>query len=254
MRSVSILLALCFVSTAQVSEYDFYAEFRRWGADMRRTEKLAPEAIVERYRSKLASEGVASAEINRRVRLLTTDREKLEVDFWNRYLTDDKPVFNTEPNAFLLEILKDRKPGNALDMGMGQGRNAIYLAKQGWKVTGIDPADRAVELARKRAGELGLTLETHVIPDTKYDFGKEKWDLVLYSWTAPSEGMHPRVIESLKRGGIVVHEGGGEWFARNAWLKQFDSLRILRYEYVVAKSDYFGRREIPTVRFVAQKE
>jgi methylase of polypeptide subunit release factors len=46
-------------------------------------------------------------------------------------------------------VTQGRKPGTALDWGMGQGRNAIYLAGQGWDVTGVDISDVAVEQAKK---------------------------------------------------------------------------------------------------------
>ncbi|HET8550508.1 MAG TPA: hypothetical protein VFL57_21000 [Bryobacteraceae bacterium] len=56
--------------------------------------------------------------------------------------------YNTAPNAFLAEIIEGRKPGVALDYGMGAGRNSIYLAKLRWQVFGFDPASEAVALAK----------------------------------------------------------------------------------------------------------
>jgi len=52
--------------------------------------------------------------------------------------------FKRSPNSLLVEAVKGRRPGSALDVGMGEGRNAIYLAKQGWHVTGIDRAEGAL--------------------------------------------------------------------------------------------------------------
>jgi hypothetical protein len=46
-------------------------------------------------------------------------------------LTAPTSTFNTQPNAFLVEMTRHLTPGKALDVGMGQGRNAIYLAQQG---------------------------------------------------------------------------------------------------------------------------
>ncbi len=64
---------------------------------------------------------------------------------WNKLLTRDTTYkFNEEPNALLMETVKRQKPGKALDLGMGQGRNSIYLAMNGWEVTGVDIADEAV--------------------------------------------------------------------------------------------------------------
>ena len=53
-----------------------------------------------------------------------------------------------------------QQPGTALDYGMGQGRNSIYLAGLGWQGVGIDPAEAGVAIAQKQAKDLGLTLHT----------------------------------------------------------------------------------------------
>ena len=59
------------------------------------------------------------------------------------------PEFKTEPNRLLMETVDGRKPGRALDVGMGQGRNALALARLGWDVTGFDVS--AVGLAEASA-------------------------------------------------------------------------------------------------------
>ena len=50
----------------------------------------------------------------------------------------DKPGFSTQPNGLLVATVEDRKPGRALDVGMGEGRNSVFLALKGWDVTGFD--------------------------------------------------------------------------------------------------------------------
>src|SRR2546426_936208 len=67
------------------------------------------------------------------------------------YRGEDGDVFSRKPNAFLVEMARQRKPGRALDVGMGQGRNSIFLAQQGWDVTGFDPADVGVRQAKAEA-------------------------------------------------------------------------------------------------------
>lgn len=108
---------------------------------------LTQEQIVERYATKLKKEGVVETEITRRTRLLLTERSALEADYWNRYYLDSKSNFNRAPNDFLRQIAAGLRPGVALDYGMGEGRNAIYLASLGWEVWGFDPANAGVELA-----------------------------------------------------------------------------------------------------------
>ena len=75
-----------------------------------------------------------------------TDAERAERgrELWNGRFTDETFHFNRDANRFLQQATAGLEPGLALDIGMGQGRNSLYLAEQGWQVTGIDVADEAV--------------------------------------------------------------------------------------------------------------
>jgi len=246
-------LVCCVAVSAQVAEYDFYPSFRSWSRDLPPADRAAPDAVLAKYRDKLTGEGVAAAEIERRLALIRTKRQALENDFWNRFFTaTDNPGFNTEPNAFLVSIAEQRKPGKALDVGMGEGRNSLYLAKAGWDVTGVDPADKAVALAQQRARKLGLTLHTVIALDTEFDFGRDQWDLILYSWVPPTQTAD-RVVQGLKRGGVVVVESGRTWYPQNGLLEMFRPLRVLHYSDERAPSDFFQRRDMNVVRLCAEK-
>ena len=70
---------------------------------------------------------------------------------------------------------------------MGEGRNTLYLARQGWDVTGFDPAGKASALAESRAKQQGLGIHTQVPLDKAFDFGQGQWDLILFSWMPVSE-------------------------------------------------------------------
>src|SRR5512142_3178610 len=52
------------------------------------------------------------------------------------------------------------KPGRALDLGCGSGREAVYLAQQGWEVTGVDGESRALARARERAAAVGVLVNS----------------------------------------------------------------------------------------------
>ena len=56
-----------------------------------------------------------------------------------------------------MDAVQGRKPGRALDIGMGQGRNAVFLATQGWDVTGFDPSTEAVRIAKANADKSGVS-------------------------------------------------------------------------------------------------
>src|SRR6266851_5495073 len=64
-------------------------------------------------------------------------RALLEADYWNRFYTNSNANFNKAPNGFLIQMVEGRRAGAALDHGMGEGRNAIYLASLGWQGVGI---------------------------------------------------------------------------------------------------------------------
>ncbi len=250
--AVTVLSAA--LAFGQNPKYDFYEEFRNVYTPKVRADRpsVTGDKIIEEYAAKLKSEGVEDGEIARRVRLLREERPALESNYWNRFYTNPQSNFNRAPNAFLMEVVDGRPPGVALDYGMGEGRNSIYLARLGWEVWGFDPADAAVAIAQKRAKELGLTLHTAAVRDSEYEFGKERFDLILFSWTMPLVPVE-RVVDSLKAGGMVVMEVAADFTGRNGMLKKFDALKIVRYEIVRAKADFYDRRDWEIVRMVAVK-
>ena len=69
----------------------------------------------------------------------------------NAFLVSES--FSRKPNRLLTEAVQGVKPGAALDVGMGQGRNAVWLATRGWQVTGFDVAGEGLRLAREQAGK-----------------------------------------------------------------------------------------------------
>jgi methylase of polypeptide subunit release factors len=99
--------------------------------------------------------------------------------------------FSALPSALLVESIKGLRPGAALDAGMGQGRNAVYLASHGWTVTGFDISEEALAASRANADKAGVRLTTLKASYDSFDFGSERWDLVVlaFAWapvTAPA--------------------------------------------------------------------
>jgi SAM-dependent methyltransferase len=146
-----------------------------------------------------------------------------------------------------MTCVRNRKPGKALEVGMGSGRNAIYLAAQGWDVTGFDIADVGVSQARMRARKLGVKLNAMVHSDTDFDFKTDQWDLIVLTYQ-PFRDLLPRIKSSLKVGGIVVIENfhrdtmndplldEDATYRNNELVEVFSDFRILRYEDVTAKT------------------
>jgi len=69
------------------------------------------------------------------------------------------PWHREEPSALLEQVLAERPPGRALDLGCGQGVQAVHLAERGWAVTGIDFVPAAIAAARARAARAGVEVE-----------------------------------------------------------------------------------------------
>jgi len=256
-RIFAAILVLSALASGQKPEYEFYPDFRtNFSEHLQEANhwSLSNEQVLEAYAKKLRSDGVSESEIERRLKLLRTQHAVLEADFYSRYYLDPNANFNHAPNKFLMKAIQGQKPGVALDYGMGQGRNAIYLATLGWQVWGFDPAEAGVAIAQKQAETLGLTLHTAAVRDSEYDFGNKKFDLILFSWTMPQVPLQ-KVLDSLKPGGIVVMECGTDFLPdRNAMLHLFDPLVIEHYELVLDKSDWEGRRDVQIIRLIARKK
>lgn len=127
------------------------------------------------------------------------DANEQERKAWDQIFEKEKGSFSKEPNAFLVRSLSTRAPGRALDVGMGQGRNTFWLAEHGWTVTGFDISPIAVEQARREAARRRLNAEMLVTPYQNFDWGKEKWDLILFCYFFPQSTL-PQVWESLRPG------------------------------------------------------
>src|SRR5205809_2509716 len=102
MYSHSLIVATLLWSAltfGQKSEYDFYPEFRNSFVPKLRAENpsVTNEEILEQYAARLKSEGVAYSEIARRTRLIRTERDLLESDYWNRFYSDSHSNFNRAP-------------------------------------------------------------------------------------------------------------------------------------------------------------
>ena len=169
-------------------------------------------------------------------------------------------------NKFLAETVRGKKPGKALDIGMGQGRNALFLAALGWDVTGFDISEVAVKQAQDQARKRRLKLTAQVGDVDKYNYGKARWDLVVGMY------MHDyltrnadKIVVSLKPGGMLVIEGIHRDVAKanlqgkayghrtNDLLKVFGKLRVKHYEDTMSTADWerSGGKPVPVVRMLA---
>lgn len=227
-------------------------EFAAWRAQQPPETPLGD--LYTRYREYLKAKGLSDADI--KAAFLEIEKTR-----WDGIYANPAPSFNTAPNAFLTEVVKTLKPGRALEIGMGQGRNSVYLAKLGWDVTGFDISETGMAAARKSAEAAGVKLRTINASMEQFDYGVDQWDLIVATYEGA--GWREGAVRGLKSGGIVVVEGflraaqtpPGASFGPNELLKMFLdlNLRILRYEEVDGKPDW-GNGAGRVIRLCAQKQ
>jgi 2-polyprenyl-3-methyl-5-hydroxy-6-metoxy-1,4-benzoquinol methylase len=169
-------------------------------------------------------------------------------------------LFSAAPNAFLVRTVRDMKPGAALDVAMGQGRNALFLASQGWDVTGYDVSGQGLAVAREAAKKAGLRLNAVEASHRSFDFGRERWDLIVMTYSLADmedAGFLRRVRDALKPGGIVLVEqmnaGGTGKGPANALFRSFQDLRVIHYEDKVDMAEW-GKQQTRLGRLIAQKD
>lgn len=186
-----------------------------------------------------------------------------EVRRWNE-IYRNAAGFTKKPNQLLVDAVKGKKPGTAIDIAMGQGRNALFLAAHGWKTTGVDISDEGIKQARAEAAKQKLRLHAVLADVDAYDFGSAKWDLVTLIYAGDDAKLVERVKASLKKGGLFVCEyfhaesevaktGAGGWDTGELAALFKDGFTIVRDEVVEDNADWAGQRKTKLVRFVAQK-
>ena len=107
----------------------------------------------------------------------------METGEWNeRYRSGERAAEDLEaaPTPLLLETVRRLKPGRALDLACGAGRNALWLAEHGWNVTAVDAAEAAIEILRHRAAARGVAVDARVadLEKGEFDIGSSSWDLI----------------------------------------------------------------------------
>jgi SAM-dependent methyltransferase len=80
----------------------------------------------------------------------------LNREHWDERYATEELIWKADPNRFLVEELDALAPGTALDVACGEGRNAVWLASKGWRVTGVDFSRAGLAKAQRLAADRGL--------------------------------------------------------------------------------------------------
>jgi len=165
-----------------------------------------------------------------------------------------------KPAQFLIENIDLLPKGRALDVAMGAGRNAIYLAKMGFDVEGVDMSPEAVSNTLESARKASVTMRAQIADlDGDYHIEKGVFDVII-CFNYLQRSLIPQIKDGLRKGGMVVYETfivdqvqfgkpkNPDYLLRhNELLDMFRDFRCLRYREGVFES----RKAIASI--VAQK-
>jgi SAM-dependent methyltransferase len=132
--------------------------------------------------------------------------------FWDERFAQPGFAFGEAPNVFLAAQKHLVTPNmTAFVPGDGDGRNGVWLAEQGARVTTVDASPIGVHKARLLAAERGITIDAHVANLDTWEWPAEAYDFIasiyLHFPSSQRPRMHRRMIRALKPGGLLILEG-----------------------------------------------
>jgi SAM-dependent methyltransferase len=129
---------------------------------------------------------------------------------WDERYSAAEYVYGTNPNNFLEANFSSIPKGKVLSLAEGEGRNAVFLAKQGYSVTAVDASLVGLNKARKLAEENGVVVEFIQADLADYDLGENQWEgIVSIFCPLPSsirKQVHQKVAAGLKPNGVFLLE------------------------------------------------
>lgn len=186
----------------------------------------------------------------------------------NNLLIDTTFQLNEDPNSLLIETVSQLIPGKALDLGMGTGRNSIYLAVNGWDVTGVDMTDDGLTFGFAEASKSKVNIDAIVSSAKPGDLGTNEWDLIVHVYKGClTEPRVSRISNALKSGGLLVFEFfhreagiemkgkmvGCETNSIKKAIEQSREFNIVRYNEEEGVADY-GMKNYKLVKLIAAKK
>jgi SAM-dependent methyltransferase len=131
-------------------------------------------------------------------------------EVWDSRYVGEEYLYGTEPNDFLRSSASGLPPGNALCLADGEGRNGVFLAEQGHRVTSVDLSGRGLKKAERLAADRNVELMTIVADLASFDLGDAQWDLIvsIFAHTPPRvrARIHADIHRALRPGGVFILE------------------------------------------------
>ncbi|MEI6415690.1 MAG: class I SAM-dependent methyltransferase [Pseudomonadota bacterium] len=158
--------------------------------------KTTSKPITEHMGEAVTGRSVQTCSTSTGTRVPTMDRED-----WNRRYAAEAFIWTVDANRFLVEEVRNLAPGRALDLAAGEGRNAVWLAEQGWTVQAVDLSDVAVEKGKRLAAARGVSdkIEFRQADLRTYEPEENRFDLVVLVYLQiPQADLVPILIRAAK--------------------------------------------------------
>lgn len=167
-------------------------------------------------------------------------------EYWNNFYTQSPFKTGKDPSKLLQQMMPRLQKGKVLDVAMGEGQNAVFLALSGFAVKGFDISSVAVEHALSLADEHGVKIEAKMADLDLFLFGLMEYDSIIMTCFRPSvKRYYSEIIRSLKQGGTLLVDSlliddrkemippdqayRDYYFKPNELLRELAGLRILYY-------------------------
>jgi tellurite methyltransferase len=183
---------------------------------------------------------------------------------WDKRFEKKEFALGKEPNPFLKRHIHLLPKGRALDIATGEGRNAVFLAQNGFEVDAVDISEKGLKKTQKLARQKGIKINTFLVDLDQYQIVKERYDLIAHFYFLKRR-LIPRIRKGLKKGGKVIFEtyllehrtfgtGGpkqAKYFLKpNEPLRLFRNFRIVFYREGIFKE---GGRRKAVASLIAEK-
>lgn len=180
-------------------------------------------------------------------------KQKESIQFWDKKFSGEDYLYGKTPAKFLAENYNFIPlAAKVLDVGMGEGRNTVFLARKGYNVTGVDISAIAVRKARRLAGEHGIRINTVVSSMDDFKAKENSFDAILVFYYV-DRALNKNLVKWLKPGGIIIYEShtkkqktlpGNEKYEDKYLLKElelltmFPELRVLKFEEPLHQKEF----------------
>ena len=135
----------------------------------------------------------------------------MDRDDWNARYDQSELIWSAAPNTFVREHTADLEPGRALDLACGEGRNAIWLAENGWDVVATDFSDVAISKAAALADHRGVSVDFRVEDAAALSSHETGYDLVVIAYLHLDPAILGTIVDraagQLTAGGTLVIVG-----------------------------------------------